>query len=154
MRFRRAFARRGRWGRCPHTPEVFLDRRSWGIAAIFAAAPVMAASAEIVFEGGGETLVVQVETLDQVELRRRGDGVPEVLFRLDKTDASQFELMTTRIEGKTLTVSMCGVVLASPTVMWPIVGGDVMITGGTDAGSEALFEALEGDLPCPEGASS
>ena len=109
---------------------------------------VPAAASEIVFEGDGARMVVPVSDLSEIVRRKRDDGMNEVAFQMGPEDAERFGSLTTELEGKTLEMSYCGTVLASPTVLMPIDGGSVLITGGTDLATEALFDALARGEPC------
>ena len=95
-------------------------------------------------------MVVSLSQLSDVVRRERADGVNEVAFQMGDEDSVRFEALTTKLEGKTLVMSYCGSVLASPTVMAPITEGSVLITGGTDLGTASLFDALAKGEPCPQ----
>jgi hypothetical protein len=106
--------------------------------------------AVLMFEGGGEVMLVPTGRLSAVSRQRRADGVNEVIFRMSEVDALRFEDLTTKAEGQVLRITMCDTVLAEPMVLLPITGGEVLITGGTDAATEELFAALEARRTCPE----
>jgi len=138
----------------PDLPKVFMKGRMDLLVLAFLgvslATPVGAEPARILFQGDGEALKVDPATLDALSRTVREDGLNEVFFRLSQKDTASFSDMTRALEGQTLTISVCGQVLASPTVMLPIEDGNVLITGGTDAGTTALFEALENGTDCPD----
>lgn len=104
--------------------------------------------AVLVFEGAGEVMLVPTGRLREIERRKRDDGLNEIFFRMSETDAIRFEELTTRAQGQVLRLTMCDTVLAEPVVLVPIENGEVLITGGTDAGSEDLFAALEDRRTC------
>ena len=141
----------------PDLPKVFIKGRmgllALGFLGAILAAPAGAEPARILFQGEGEALIVDPATLDALSRTVREDGLNEVFFRLSPKDTSSFSDMTRVLEGQTLTISVCGQVLVSPTVMLPIEDGNVLITGGTDAGTTALFEALENGPDCPDPSS-
>ena len=120
-----------------------------GLAGASVALPAYGEPASILFQGDGAALTVDPETLDALSRTVRKDGLNEVQFRLSVTDTKQFSQMTRALEGQTLTISVCRHVLAAPTVMVPIEDGTVLITGGTDAATNALFDALENGTDCP-----
>lgn len=107
-----------------------------------------AGASELVFEGDGARMFVPLSDLSEVVRRKRDDGMNEVAFKMGTEDAERFEALTTELEGKTLEMSYCGTVLASPTVLVPIEGGSVLITGRSDLATVALFDALARGEPC------
>ena len=95
-------------------------------------------------------LEVETPSLTAIARGRRNDGMNEITFQLSTSDTTQFAEMTHALQGQTLTLSACGTILAAPTILMPIEDGLVLITGGTDAGISALFDALENGAPCPK----
>jgi len=93
---------------------------------------------------------MNAETLEALSRSVRDDGLNEVQFRLSETDTAEFSDMTRALVGQTLKISICRQVVASPTVMVPIKDGIVLITSSTDAGTTALFVALETGADCPD----
>ena len=95
-------------------------------------------------------MTVPTQDLADIERKVRDDGLNELYFQLSDADTKAFADLTARLEGQTLTITFCGEILAAPTVLLPIENGSILITGGTDAATTALFEALVGRRPCPD----
>ena len=148
--FRRLSAAIHRGSAAPPDPlGIFLPKRkSGGLGFLVVCCALPAGASELVFEGDGARMVVPLSDLSEVVRRKRDDGMNEVAFKMGTEDAERFEALTTELEGKTLEMSYCGTVLASPTVLVPIEGGSVLITGGSDLATVALFDALARGEPC------
>ena len=108
--------------------------------------------ASVVFEGDGERMEVPAAGLSGITLSETGQGLADLQFRLGPEPALQFEELTGRLVGQSLRLSICGKILAEPTVMLPIEGGQVSVKGGTEYMGE-IYLALTTAGTCPDGGS-
>lgn len=100
--------------------------------------------ADLVFEGGGERLVVRLDALDGMS--RRDDTL---YLRLSRESSAQFASLSERLIGRTLALTWCDVVLATPRVTAPIRGGVIVVTA-RDRVREAMLAAWSNGGACPE----
>ena len=91
-----------------------------------------ATAADLIFEGGGQRMVVSGDTIPFVELLDLGEGLARVDLVLSPDDRQRFADLTRDLIGEQLTVSVCGIVVAEPHVMDAITGGQIAITGGSE----------------------
>lgn len=111
----------------------------------------LARGADLVFEGGGERLIVPGERLADVVATREPGGTAAVRFRLASEDAEAFYALTGRLVGQPLSVVVCGEELIRPIVREPIAGGVGIVTQDSLPEALALAAQLTGEAPCPEG---
>ncbi|NNE81677.1 MAG: hypothetical protein HKN18_15530 [Silicimonas sp.] len=112
-----------------------------------------ASAADLVFEGGGERLVVPGERLVEISAARDYNGNDVVEFLFAPKDAAALHDLTKTLLGQQLDVVVCGEVLIRPTIMEPIAGGRGQISMPDQEAAQALAARLQGDADCgsPDG---
>ncbi len=106
-------------------------------------------AADLVFEGGGERMVVPGERLVGVTASLDYNGRDVVEFAFGPEDTKAFHQLTQKLLGEYLDVSVCGEVLVSPMILEPIEGGRGIISASSRDMAVDLAERLQGDAACP-----
>lgn len=101
----------------------------------------------MVFEGGGERLVIEGAALEDVA-PYAVEGGHAVIFRLNDADGAAFSALTGRLIGEVLTMSICGDVVAQPVVRDRLSGSGVVPVADLET-AVAYVLALKGEAPCP-----
>ncbi len=103
---------------------------------------------QIVFEGGGERMVVPGSDLVEVAPYFLNPG-HALIFKLNDTDAALFADLTERLIGQPLSVSVCDQELARPVVQDRLQGGSGIVPVVSVEVAVAMAAALRGEADCP-----
>ncbi len=105
-------------------------------------------AADLIFEGGGERMIVAGDRIPDIALTTDHMGGPAVQFRLSKEDGADFHQLTRKLVGQEMAVIVCDEVLIRPRVMQPLSGGAGLITMPSREAALLLIERLRGEAPC------